>query len=119
MNCLFYNDDYESTAPGYRDIFLERSFGGIVTGNVFHQPGNRNRTMIALGEGARDLQVRNNLFNARGLAIARGGDDDPVEMAEQAESLAQESILVSGNQFSGHYRSPQSNDEYRPGGARR
>lgn len=69
VNNLLYNDDFESIAPGYVDLELLNCQGGVITGNIFHQPGNRNRAMLQADKRCRDLIVAGNIFNARGTAI--------------------------------------------------
>lgn len=69
VNNLLYNDDFESVAPGYVDIELANCQGGVITGNIFHQPGNRSRTMLHVDSRIRNLIVSDNIFNARGSAI--------------------------------------------------
>lgn len=68
-NNLFYNVDWDDKYPGYNDIELIGCFGGIITDNIFHQPANSNRKMVAISGRSYDLQIKDNLFNATGTAV--------------------------------------------------
>lgn len=87
VNNLLYNDDFDSRAPGYVDIDLVNCQGGVITGNIFHQPGNRNRVMIRADGRIRNLIIADNMFNARGEAIRVGEGG--------------QGVTASGNQFTG------------------
>ena len=75
---LLYGIDGEPARP-YVDILITgRSFGGVVSGNIFHSPARHNyraapgvdRTMVRVAGQARDLLITGNIFNAKGVAIA-------------------------------------------------
>lgn len=86
-NNLVYNDDFKSVAPGYIDIELSNCQGGVITGNIFHQPGNKNRVMLQIDKRCRNLIVSDNIFNARGTAIS----------AQDGAT----GVTTHGNQFTG------------------
>jgi hypothetical protein len=75
-NCLLYNslkEDHTGETgndPPYSDIQLIDCMGGIITDNIFHQPLNSQRKMIELTGKTSDISIKDNLFNANGIAIA-------------------------------------------------
>lgn len=75
-NCLLYNSLKENkggeTAPNppYTDIQLTDCSGGLIADNIFHQPTNKNRTMVEMHGQTSDISVKDNYFNAEGTAVA-------------------------------------------------
>jgi hypothetical protein len=74
--CLFYSGGRRLDRP-YVDIQLKNSFGGMISGNIFHSPSPdnlkpnppANRVNIQYDEKCRNLIITNNMFNAKGKVV--------------------------------------------------
>jgi hypothetical protein len=80
--CLFYGNTKDLDRP-YTDIQLSNSYGGVISGNVFHAPSRdnlkpdppANRVNIQYDEKCKDLLIVNNMFNAKGKALSPAPDE--------------------------------------------
>ena len=76
VNCLFYGETSEQCA--YTDIQLQNCWGGLISGNIFHEATLANlkqeppskRVSISIDKHSKDLLLSGNMFNAKGLGIA-------------------------------------------------
>jgi hypothetical protein len=73
---LMYSGGCEHEYP-YTDMVISNCYAGIIAQNIFHSPAPENtkaappvdRTMIRVDTRSRDLQIRDNIFNAKGLSL--------------------------------------------------
>jgi len=69
VNCLMYNIDLVNNNE-YVDIYLVDCNNVIVSANIFHFKGSSNRTNVLVKNGAYEIDIKNNRFNAHANAIS-------------------------------------------------
>ncbi len=77
-NNLMYGLEGEATDRPYTDILLADCYAGVISRNIFQSPARHNirpvppvdHTMIRADRDCRDLLISDNIFNAKGTAIA-------------------------------------------------
>lgn len=65
---LFYNSFTGEAA--YHDIILRNCEKVSITDNIFHFPGNPQRTAVSLENGSRDNTIQQNTFNQPGAGVS-------------------------------------------------
>lgn len=69
VNCLMYNIDLDNQAPNYTDIYLENCNNIIISSNIFHFKGNKERTNVLVKSSSNKIDVKDNRFNAYAIAV--------------------------------------------------
>ena len=90
VNCLMYSETGEERP--YTDIDLDGCFAGRISGNQFHCPSRTNhkkeppsmRTGIRVAETSHDLLITDNIFNAKGEAIAVAAGAEHIRGSDNA-----------------------------------